>query len=265
MITACTTVIREHCASILNETQESMLNGRLSSFLDNVHQEFEKNIILRTNFDTITELIVTLIAIDKRQWSKQPQLLQHQMFVFLRDCLVEFLLDEKQRELVTKLSIVLHDICDATVINDEMVNLILYKPLVDQMNAFITDIEQNSAATKQIEPINRVLRIFRSYQMMRIDLHQDSLLELLFLKVSKCISSQFMMAQLSSTPRAMINLDPLQTFLFDTCIEFMYWQPYEESSLRRKGLTPICEAHLPAIVHTMSSLSFAEPVMRVAC
>ncbi len=110
-----------------------------------------------------------------------------------------------------------------------MVRLMLCKPLIDKMNIFVIEFEQYCGQTKQIESISRLLHIFRRIQMMQINLYQDSLLETLFLNVSKCISSTFLMAQLLSVPKAMTDLEPKQRFLFDTCIEFMYWQPYEES------------------------------------
>jgi hypothetical protein len=133
------------------------------------------------------------------------------------------------------------------------------------MNVFIIQFEQYRGPTKPIQSMSRLLHIFRRIQMMRIDLYQDSLLETLFLNVSKCISSTFLIAQLPSVPKAMTDLEPKQIFLFDTCIEFMYWQPYEESLLRRQTLRQICEVLLPTIVRLISSLSFSEPIIRVAC
>jgi hypothetical protein len=134
-----------------------------------------------------------------------------------------------QFELVTKLSTLLHYVCFTTSVENEMVRLMLCKPLIDKMNIFVIEFEQYCGQTKQIESISRLLHIFRRIQMMQINLYQDSLLETLFLNVSKCISSTFLMAQLLSVPKAMTDLEPKQRFLFDTCIEFMYWQPYEES------------------------------------
>ena len=78
------------------------------------------------------------------------------------------------------------------------------------------------------------------------------------------MSSPFFMSQLPTTPKHMVDLQPMQTLLFDTCIEFMYWQPYEDSLVRRQGLTQICDAHLTMLVRMMSSLSFSEPVVRLA-
>lgn len=249
---------------LLNETRTSKVNERLSILLDNIYKEFEQNIILQTDFDTIGELAVTLTGIHHEQWLFQPKLLGHQLFVILRNCLIDIFFNEKQVELMTKLSTLLYDICFSTSVKDEMVHLMLYKPLIDKMNIFIRQFEQYHGSVKTIQSMSRLLHIFRRIQMMRIDLCQDSLLEALFLDVSICISSTFLIAQLSCVSKTMADLEPKQIFLFDTCIEFMYWQPYEESLLRRQTLKQICEVLLPTIVRLISSLSFSEPILRVA-
>jgi hypothetical protein len=244
---------------------DSSVNDRLSLSFDNINMEFEKSITLREDANAIIEVTTALTTVHRKQWLKQPQLLEHQLFIILRDCLTALLFADEQFELVTKVSTLLHDICHIALVKDEMVRLMLHKPLVDKMIFFIAEIEQYNGKTRDIASMNRLFRIFGRIQTMRVDLHQNSLLENLFVNVSKCIGSKFLMDQLSSAPTVMKNMEPLQAFLFDTCIEFMYWQPYEESLLRRQRLKQICEAYLPTVVRLMSSLSCSEPIIRVTC
>ena len=175
----------------------------------------------------------------------------------------DFLVDAEHVESATTLSIIFHDIVHAVRVTDDVVNMILYPPLIDKLNDFIAALGEYHATTERIESMNRILRIFTRIQITQIDLHQDSLLETLFLSVARPMSSPFFMSQLPTTPKHMVDLQPMQTLLFDTCIEFMYWQPYEDSLVRRKGLTQICDAHLTMLVRMMSSLSFSEPVARL--
>ncbi|UJR11399.1 hypothetical protein I4U23_015579 [Adineta vaga] len=256
--------IREQCTFLLSATRNSTVKEQLPLFLDNVLKCLKKIPSIWAKPDVIVEITKALLAVDRVPWFLQPQVLQHQLFIILRDYLVEVLFDDKQAEMVTNLSALFHKICENDPIKDEMISLMLYKPLIDKMNVFITEFDQKHGTTKQIECMCILLHIFKRIQMIHINLYQHPLLEILFLTVSKLINSKFLIAQLFNTRNLMMNLDPIQTFLFDTCIEFMYWQPYEESLLRRQNLKQICETHISTIVRMMSSLSFSEPVIRMA-
>lgn len=258
-------VIRQLCAALLNESDESKVNHQLPLSFDNIYQELQKNIMLRTNGNVMIEIATALTAVHRVQWLRQPQLLGHHLFVILRNCLTEFLFDDKQLELVTKVSTLFDHICHISLVKDEMVHLMLHKPLIDKMILFIAEMEQDNGSMTDIVSMNRLFRIFGRIQTMRVDLRSNSLLEDLFVNVAKFVCSKLLVNQLSSAPKGMANMESMQTVLSDTCVEFMYWQPYEECLLRRQFLKQICETHLHTVVRRMSSLSCPEVIIRVAC
>ena len=256
--------MEEQFTLLLNETRTRMVSKHLSVLLDNILKEFEKSTILRKDLNIIGELATTLSGVHSDQWLMQPHLLGHEIFVIVRDCLINILFDYQQVELMWKLSKVLHDICFHTSVEDEMVRLMLHKPFVDQINIFIIQFEHYRGSTKHTEAMSHLLDIYRRIQMMRVDLYADSLLETLFLNVSNCISSALLTTELTNLPKIMADLEGKQKVLFDTCIEFMYWQPYEESLFRQQNLRQVCETLLPTIVRQISLISFSEPIFRVA-
>lgn len=255
--------IEEQFNSLLNETRSYIVYKQFCEHLDKIWKELEKKRTLRKNLNVIGQLSVTFNGVHYNNWLMQPRILGHELFVILRDCLIDNLFDETKSDLVTKLSTSLHYVCYSTSVADEMVHLMLCKPLIDKLNVFVIELEEYRISKKQIRSISRLIDIYRRIQTQRIDLHEDSLLETLFFNVSKCISSTYFIKQLSNIPKSMNELKQKQKFLFDNCIEFLYWQPYEESLLRRQTLKQMCDTLLPTIVRLMSSLSFSEPIIRV--
>ena len=115
----------------------------------------------------------------------------------------------------------------------------LSQPLVDELCRFFREIDKHVDEKVLTESINRLLEIFQNIQMVGFDERNNPLFELLFTSIVDCITSPFFQQLLPTLPNGMTELTPLQTLLFDTAIEFMYWQPYEDSQSRRQTLASI--------------------------
>ncbi|CAF0924268.1 unnamed protein product [Rotaria sp. Silwood1] len=261
-----TTIIDQQCNLLLDQSDNSTENdNQLNQFFNIVTDELIKYSSMITNYNIITKIVTTLISIDKNKLYKQSQLNQHKLLIILRDYLIKFLFNQEKNEMINKLSILFYNICYSYILTDDIVQLFIYKPLIDEICLFFNEIEKYSNETKLIEILNRLLEIFQRIQMIRFDLHENSILELLFLTIAKCIISNFFIKKLENLPKNMLELNPIETLLFDRCIEYMYWQSYENNTLQRKHLLIICETLLQIIIKLMSSSLLSEPVIGVAC
>ncbi|CAF2538223.1 unnamed protein product [Rotaria sp. Silwood2] len=261
-----TTIIDQQCNLLLDQSSNSTKNDKqLNEFFNIVTGELTKYSLMTTDFNIITKIVNTLISIDKNKLCKQSQLNKHKLLIILRNYLIKFFFNQEKNELINKLSILFHNICYGCVLTDEIVQLFIYKSLIDEICLFFNEIEKHSNETKLIEIVNRLLEIFQRIQMIRFDLHKNSILELLFITIAKCIISNFFIKKLENLPKNMLELNAIETLLFDRCIEFMYWQPYENNILQRKYLSTICETLLRTTINLMSSSLLSEPVIQVAC
>ncbi|CAF3705481.1 unnamed protein product [Rotaria sordida] len=266
MNTMDTTIIDQQCNLLLDQSGNSTENdNRLNEFFNIVTDELTKYSSMTTDFNVITKIVITLISIDKNKFCKQSQLNKHTLLIILRDYLIKFLFNQEKIELINKLSVLFHNIYYGCVLTDEIVQLFIYKPLIDEICLFFNEIEKYSNETKLIEVINRLLEIFQRIQMIRFDLQENSNLQLLFVTIAKCIVSKFFIDKLENLPKNMLELNPIETLLFDRCIEFMYWQPYENNILQRKHLSIICETLLRTTINLVSSSLLSEPLIQLAC
>lgn len=265
MNTVDDTVVSQQCALFLEQAGNSSNIEHLNVFFDTVAAELTKNSSLTTNIGAVAKVVGVLVTLDKNQLCKQNQLIEHQLLIIFRDYLIKTLFDKEKYDLVSQLSMFFHSICYADVLTGEMVKLILCKPLIDEMCLFFADIKKYSNQTKLIEAINRLLKIFQRIQMIYFCLQQNPILERLFDTIAQCMESKFFIDVLQNLSEKMSELDAIQTLLFDTCIEFMYWQSYEDNPVRKKRLHRICETLLHTTVHLLSSSSLSEPITRLSC
>ncbi|CAF2213111.1 unnamed protein product [Rotaria magnacalcarata] len=149
--------------------------------------------------------------------------MKHKLFIILRDYLIKFFFDQEQNDLVNNSYILFYNICYGNVLTDENIQLFVYKSLIDEICLFYEKIEKYVDETKLIEANDRLLKIYQKIQMFRFDLQENSILEILFITIAKCIVSNFFIKKTGNLPKMMSQLNPIDNLLFDSCIEFMYW------------------------------------------
>ncbi|CAF3652412.1 unnamed protein product [Rotaria socialis] len=259
------TIITQQCNVLLNQSDISKRNEHLNEFFSSVTEELTKCSLPMTDFNLITTIVSTLIGIDKNQFGKQSHLMKHKLLIILRDYLIKFFFNQEQNHLINNLSILFYNICYGSVLTDENIQLFVYKPLIDEICLFYEKIEKYVDETKLIQANGRLLKIYQRIHMFRFGLQENSILEILFITITKCIVSNFFIKKLENLPKMMSQLNPIEILLFDSCIEFMYWQPYESNAVERKHLFTICETLLQTVVGLMSSSIVSEPLIRLAC
>ncbi|CAF1661832.1 unnamed protein product, partial [Adineta ricciae] len=250
-------IIDQECASLLKQSDINQLN----QFLDVVTIQLTKSSSMTSDYNLINKIVLTLITVDTKQLFKQRQLIQHQLLVILRDYLVKLLFEQDQIALVNNLSIFFHDICSSTLVGNGIDKLMIYTPLVNKICVFFNEIENYARESQQIEIINRLMLIYQNMQMTRLDTRDDSTLEVLFLNISTCFSSKFFLQALQALST---NLPNLNSLLFDTSVEFLYWQPYEDSLSRKNSLFTIYKVLVGTTADLLSSPPPIEPIVRLA-
>ena len=257
--------INEQCDLLIDQLGKSTESDQLNEFFNIIIAEVTKCSPSTTDLKTMNKIVTTLTLIDKKQLNKQCRLIQHQLLTVFRDYLIKYLYNQEEIEIVTNLSILFHNIYYNVVLTDEIVQVFLYKPLIDEICIFFNEIEKHSNETKLVEVIDRLVEIFQRIQTVYLTFRENSMFELLLISISKCFTSKFFIEKLEALPKTMLDLNKIQKLLFDTSVEFLYWQPYENNMLRRKKICTISETLLEMTVNLMSSSYMSEPLINLAC
>lgn len=262
-----TTVIVQQCNLLLNESNSTVkTDDQLNKFFEIVTNELTKTTSIITQIDVVIKIVTSLASIDKKQLCKHSQLNNHKLLlILLRDYFIKFLFNQNETITINNLSMIFHQICYGCNITDDIIQLFINQSLIGQICLFFNDIEKYTNEPKLIETIDRLIKIYQRIQMFRFDLQTNENFEALCITIAKCMSSNYFINKLKALSKAVLELNPIEILLFDTCIEFMYWQSYETNQVERTHLSIVCDSLLQTTVNLMSSSLVSEPLIRLAC
>jgi hypothetical protein len=223
--------IDQQCAFI-EEQGVSITTNQLKGSLDAIVIELNKNNLTK-NVSTIKQILAS-IHIDNVKSYGEPGIVDHQLFIIVRDCYLDILhrwregqvLDKLSFEVFLKISILFDCLCvhvtDANV--NRFKELLIHKPLIDELGECLTEIATNGKHLQdpQINAVDFMIRaIYRIFQA-RVQIQNDPLLKPLLNAIVKCVCSSFF-ADIFKQITELKELNEAQTLLLDTCTDYFSW------------------------------------------
>lgn len=256
-------VVQSHCHSFANTNESSTLDKRVSIFFNNMNTELSKHATMCASDQVIDEISKTLVSVGHNYWYKHEKLFQHPLFLLLRDYLTDSFVNPKNFDVVLEVAKLFYDITNGGPVTNELVELLLNKSLVDNIVSVMDHIENYSEKWQQLNVVDYLIKVYKRFQMVRYDVQHNAILENLIVSISKHFSSSSVIVRLKSISLPLKDLKGIDSLLYDTCIEFLYWQPYEESPSYRKVLKTICDGQLSACLDLLtSSTHYSEALIR---
>ena len=251
-------IIDQQCAFI-QEQKAIITTHQLKESLDTIIPELNE-LTAPNRMNTIRQILVSIHIDDVKSYG-EPDIINHQLFVIVRDCYLEILrrwrsgavLDMSSYEVFLQISISLDLMCvhltDANVHHFQ--KLLIYQPLVDELRSFLTEIATQGKYLQdpQTNAINFVMkaiyRIFRG----RISVQNNPLLTPLLDAIVSCMCSPFFVSIFKQVTEIK-QLNEAQTLLLDTCPDYFSWYG---GTCREKFCTVIRTALLSSFAHLLLS------------
>ena len=224
-------IIDQQCIFI-HEQRVSNTTEQLKKSLDVIVIELKK-LNLSNTISAIKQISVSLY-IDNVKSYGEPGIVDHQLFIIIRDCYLNILhrwrrgqmLDNLCQEVFVKTSILFNLMC--THVTDANANrfeeLLMYKPLLEELDECLTEIATNGKYLQDphINAVDFMLRaIYRVFQG-RVRIQNDPLLTSLVDAIIKCVCSPFF-ANMFQQVTELQELNGAQTLLLDTCTDYFSW------------------------------------------
>jgi hypothetical protein len=260
------TAIHQQCDDIVQPCRDKNELERWQTFFDVITIELEKNEpSIAVDFNTMSKIVTILTRIDKTYLDKSVKMKNHRLWIILRDYFINYLFDQEKIILITDLSIIFRNIYLSSVNIDNLVQLFLQNAVTDTICLFFKQIEIYSQQIELVTVFNRLMFIYQRILMLISDSASNRLLMDLFESIVQCMNSTFFMLLLTKVTSDVTVLDASQTLFLDTCIEFLYWQPYEDDLLRRKILQDLTKNIMQTIRTRISFNQYSKHLLRLNC
>ena len=217
---------------LIQEQGGSITTERLKKSLDVIVTELKKDNLTYT-ISVIKRTLVSVHIVDMKSYG-EPGIVDHQLFVIIRDCYLDILhrwrvgqvLDNLSQEVFVRASSLLNLMC--THVTDANVNrfkeLLLHKPLLEELHGCLTEIAANGNYLQdtQIDGVDFMFRAIYHISQGRVQIQNDPLLTPLLDAIVKCVCSPFF-ASMFKQVTDLKELNGAQTFLLDTCTDYFSW------------------------------------------
>lgn len=225
------TIIDQQCTFI--EKQGILITtNQLKKSLDAIVIELSKQKL--TNNVTIIKQILASMHINGVKSYGECGIVDHQLFIILRDLYLDILrqwrhgptLDKLSYDVLLKISVSFDFIC--TCISDTNVNLfkglLIYKPLVDELSMCLTEIAVDGKHLEdpQINAMDYMIRAIHRIFQDRIQIQNDPSLAALLNAILKCLCSPFFINIFKQITECK-ELNEAQTLLLSTCLDCFSW------------------------------------------
>ncbi|CAF3230463.1 unnamed protein product [Rotaria sp. Silwood2] len=200
------------------------------------------NIIIELNRDkvkndvTIVQQIVSSISfrIKNDQAFYQAKLIDHQLFLFIRDYYLDILrqwrigqvLDPISSQIFTQIAILFAELCFNAADDDvdQLKQLLIHESFINEIRTCLKDIATNGKylQDQQVEAIDYILRSIHYLQKGRKDIQSIPMLSELLDSVVDCVCSNYFLDMFKQIAE-LEKFNEAQTFLLDTCTNYISW------------------------------------------
>ncbi|CAF1993812.1 unnamed protein product [Rotaria magnacalcarata] len=224
-------IIDQQCL-IIKEHEISCNIEQLKKCFDTIVSELNK-IKFPINIKAIQK-ISTSITIDDTNPYNQSDIVNHPLFIIIRDCFINILhqwrtdqrLEQSSRTAFSEVAVMFAIIGDyVTDINVNVVKqLLIYKPLIDELNECLMEIATHGKYLQdfQIDAVDFMIRAIHRLSRRRLEIQNDALLEPLLDVIVKCVCSPFFF-NIFMQITELKDLNEAQTFLLNTCTDYIAW------------------------------------------
>lgn len=224
-------IIIQQCA-IIEEQKSSITIQTLKECLDTIVAEMNKRNLIN-DANTIIK-VLTLINKHNTKLCSELGIVDHQLFIILRDYYLDILrrwrngqiLDKVSNKAFLNISLSFTGIC--SYITDENVatlkKLLIYKPLADEITGCLTDIATNGkyVGDSQIKCVDLMMRAIYQIFQGRVEIQNDPVLVSILDAIVKCLCSSSLVNILRRITD-LKELDEAETLLLDTCTDYFSW------------------------------------------
>ena len=227
------TVIEQKCKRI-RDSDRSPTNEELKDCLDAIINELNKTKTLH-NANTFQEIIRTIsFRFNHDRIFSTANLLHHQIFIIIRTYYLNLmhqwrtdqLLELCSGEVFCQIGMLFSDLCCNATDNDvEALKLLLIdEPLIDELCKCLKEIstEGKHLHDKYIEGINYCILAVNYLEKGRIEIQNIKIVSGLLDQIVNCVCSKYFIHMFNQIVH-LKELDASQTFLLDTCTDFISW------------------------------------------
>jgi hypothetical protein len=234
---------------LIKEQGASMSTENLTTSFNTIVISLNKGELLK-NVETIQKIVTTLSS----QKFFETNLLDHQLFVIIRDLYLDILyrwrrgeiLNQSTRQIFCEVSSLFAGIClngtNTTVI--PLKKLLISKPLIDELSECLEEIATNGKHLQdtQIVAVDNMIRAIHYLEKGRIDIQNDPIICTLLNCIIKCVCSKYFIDMFEQAAHSE-NFNSAETFLLDTCTDYICWH-------KDNRYNEICAAIQTALLNT---------------
>ena len=227
---------------------------QVKTFCDDIHLQLNQN-KNQNNLNLLTTVVNVLQSLKKQQLD-DPRILNHSLFIILRNVLVSLLDIHPNKSTMNQLAKNISGLINT--MNFQFVNnyveifkrLLLDKSLIDQFSEYINKCIDNliDISDESVELLNNLIFTYEHLIRKRSDIQENPLMTILFETVVKCFSSQHYEKMLNDIGEQ-TEMNIRETFLFERCSMFIYQCRTQHRRYllndSRKILLPLFNKRLP--------------------
>lgn len=216
---------------LIKDFKQGLTIDQLKNSFDTIVTEFNPN----SNVKIIQEIIVTLsIRWKHDRIFSNGNLLEHRLFLLIRDYYFNLMhrwrtgdkLDASSNELFSQIGHFFSDLSLTITDNDAnaLKVILIDPPLITELCHCLNEISSNGQhlQDKRIESIDYYVRAISYLEKGRVDIQSMKIVSDLLDHLIQCVCSKFFL-EIFQKINQLKEFDPGQTFLLDTCTDFISW------------------------------------------
>jgi hypothetical protein len=200
---------------------------QVKAFCDDVYRQLNQNND-QNNINLLTRVVNVLQSLTKEQMD-DPRILDHSLFIILRDVLLSLLDIHRNKSttngLAKNISALVSSMIDQFFNNyvEIFKRLLLNKPLIDQFSEYINKCTDNliDISDESVEVLNNLLLAYEHLIRKVPDIQDNPLMTILFETVVKCFSSHHYEKLLNDLGEQ-TEMNIREEFFFERCSSFIF-------------------------------------------